>query len=68
MDERERTGRFKILDRTDRLRAQMAVIAHPHVPHVLALLVGGVITGLVFVGIVVFEEGGAEGCHGKTGA
>lgn len=49
------TIRLKIFNRTNRFRSHMAVIAHPHFPHVLALFVGGVVAAGVFVGIVVFE-------------
>lgn len=53
------TAGFKIFSMTERLSAQMAIIAHSHGAHVLALFVGSVISALVFAGIVVFEESGA---------
>jgi len=51
---------------TERLSAQMAIIAHSHGAHVLALFVGSVISALVFAGIVVFEQGGTESSDGET--
>ena len=62
MDREERRGltaRLEVFGMSERLGAQMAIIAHSHGSHVLALFVGSIVPALVFAGIVVFEESGA---------
>lgn len=73
------TGKFQSGSHTARLQVkrssspaqgfllQVAVLTHADLAHILALLVGGVISAFVLTRVVLTEESGAKGCDGQAG-